>query len=134
MADYTTVAKVGSIKEGTGAAFTVNDRIVAVFLENGEYHAIDDLCPHMAAWLDKARSTAAQDYALAVEILRIRRLIKGYSDTHQRGAAKFDLVVAGVEMVRGQPDAARQVNRLIAAAREDENGTALNTLLAGLSV
>ena len=44
-------SKVGSIEEGTGAAFTVNGRIVAVFLENGEYHAIDDLCPHMGAAL-----------------------------------------------------------------------------------
>ena len=50
-ADYTTVARVGAIAEGTGATYQVGDRLVAVFLQNGEYHAIDDLCPHMGASL-----------------------------------------------------------------------------------
>jgi nitrite reductase (NADH) small subunit len=48
---FTTVAKVGSIPDGQGASFTVNNRIVAVFNTDGEYHAIDDLCPHMGASL-----------------------------------------------------------------------------------
>ncbi len=49
--DYVTVAKVGAIAEGHGGTFTVGDRLVAVFLSGGEYHAIDDLCPHMGASL-----------------------------------------------------------------------------------
>ena len=51
MADFTTVAKVGEIPEGQGAAFAVHGRMVAVFLEQGEYRAIDDFCPHMGASL-----------------------------------------------------------------------------------
>ena len=51
MTDFTTVAKVGAIPEGQGQAFPVNGRMVAVFLENGEYWAIDDFCPHMGASL-----------------------------------------------------------------------------------
>lgn len=51
MPDYITVAKVGSIPDGHGAAFEVHDRIVAVFNDGGQYHAIDDLCPHMGASL-----------------------------------------------------------------------------------
>lgn len=51
MPNFTTVAKVGSIPDGQGASFTVNNRIVAVFNTDGEYHAIDDLCPHMGASL-----------------------------------------------------------------------------------
>jgi nitrite reductase/ring-hydroxylating ferredoxin subunit len=48
MSDFVTVARVGSIPEGTGAAFPVGDRLVAVFnLGSGQYHAIDDVCPHM---------------------------------------------------------------------------------------
>ena len=31
--------------------YTVGERLVAVFLSDGEYHAIDDLCPHMGALL-----------------------------------------------------------------------------------
>jgi nitrite reductase (NADH) small subunit/3-phenylpropionate/trans-cinnamate dioxygenase ferredoxin subunit len=48
---FVTVAKVGSIPEGTGQTFEVGGQLVAVFLSQGEYSAIDDLCPHMGASL-----------------------------------------------------------------------------------
>ena len=51
MTDFTTVAKVGAIPEGEGAAFAVNGRMVAVFNDQGQYEAIDDFCPHMGASL-----------------------------------------------------------------------------------
>ncbi len=51
MNEFTTVAKVGDITEGQGESFVVDGRMVAVFLHKGEYHAIDDLCPHMGASL-----------------------------------------------------------------------------------
>jgi len=49
--DFVTVAKVGAIPEGEGRSFQVGERLVAVFLQRGEYLAIDDLCPHMGATL-----------------------------------------------------------------------------------
>lgn len=49
--DYTTVARVGEIPEGSGRTYTVQGRMVAVFNQQGEYLAIDDLCPHMGASL-----------------------------------------------------------------------------------
>lgn len=51
MSDFTTVARIGDIAEGTGMAFEVNGRMVAVFNDGGRYQAIDDLCPHMGASL-----------------------------------------------------------------------------------
>ena len=51
MAEFVTVAQVGSIAEGQGETFRVGDRLVAVFNESGRYFAIDDLCPHMGASL-----------------------------------------------------------------------------------
>jgi len=51
MSDFITVAKVGDIIEGQGRAYAVNGRMVAVFLQQGEYFAIDDFCPHMGASL-----------------------------------------------------------------------------------
>ena len=51
MSEYTTVAKVGDIAEGQGAVFTIGERMVAVFHSDGQYYAIDDLCPHMGASL-----------------------------------------------------------------------------------
>jgi nitrite reductase/ring-hydroxylating ferredoxin subunit len=49
--DYVTVARVGEIPEGQGQAYTVGDRLVAVFNDGGTYFAIDDFCPHMGASL-----------------------------------------------------------------------------------
>lgn len=49
--DFVTVAKVGAIPEGEGQSFQVGERLVAVFLKDGRYFAIDDLCPHMGASL-----------------------------------------------------------------------------------
>ena len=48
---YVAVAQVGAIPEGTGRAYAVEGRMVAVFNDGGEYFAIDDLCPHMGASL-----------------------------------------------------------------------------------
>ena len=48
---FVTVARVGEIQEGRGRAFPVGKRMVAVFLNAGEYFAIDDFCPHQGASL-----------------------------------------------------------------------------------
>jgi len=51
MSEFITVAKVGDIPEGEGRAFAVEGRMIAVFLREGRYTAIDDMCPHMGASL-----------------------------------------------------------------------------------
>ena len=51
MSEFTTVAKVGSIDDGTGQAFKVGGKMVAVFNCGGQYYAINDFCPHMGASL-----------------------------------------------------------------------------------
>ncbi len=81
---------------------------------------------HLDAWLARVRSCRVRDYALAVEILRCRRLIKGYSDTHARGQSKFDRVMQAVALVEGRPDAADWARRLREAALADEEGKALD--------
>jgi nitrite reductase (NADH) small subunit/3-phenylpropionate/trans-cinnamate dioxygenase ferredoxin subunit len=53
--DFVTVARKGDIPEGTGAAFPVGDRVVAVFNDGGRYFALDDRCPHMGASLAAGR-------------------------------------------------------------------------------
>ena len=80
---------------------------------------------HMERWLALALETARHDRALATEILTCRRLIKGYSDTHSRGAAKFDRVLAALPMLEGRADAADWLRRLREAALRDEKGEAL---------
>ncbi|MGE0757971.1 MAG: Rieske (2Fe-2S) protein [Pirellulaceae bacterium] len=51
MSEFTTVARVGDVPEGEGRAFPVHDWMVAVFLVDGQYYAINDFCPHMGASL-----------------------------------------------------------------------------------
>lgn len=81
---------------------------------------------HLEAWLARAMSQVDRDYALAVEILRCRRLVKGYSDTHARGLSKFDRVMQAIALVQGRDDAADWARRLREAALKDEEGKALD--------
>jgi nitrite reductase (NADH) small subunit/3-phenylpropionate/trans-cinnamate dioxygenase ferredoxin subunit len=46
---FQTVAKVGEIPEGQGRVFEVGGKLIAVFLDEGAYYAIDDACPHQGA-------------------------------------------------------------------------------------
>ncbi len=84
---------------------------------------------HLDAWLAKAQSYEASDYDLAVEVIRCRRLIKGYSDTHARGLSKFDRVLEGIALVADRKDAADWARRLREAALQDEEGNALEGAL-----
>ena len=85
---------------------------------------------HLDAWLATAKTHCETDYSLAVEVLRCRRLIKGYSDTHMRGLTKFDKVMEGIALVAGRQDAADWARRLREAALQDEEGSALDGALA----
>jgi indolepyruvate ferredoxin oxidoreductase beta subunit len=91
-------------------------------------HAVE--LAHLESWLEQVRRYGATDYALAVEVLRCRRLIKGYSDTHVRGLSKFDRVLGGVDEIAGRDDAADWARRLREAALQDEDGAALDGALA----
>jgi indolepyruvate ferredoxin oxidoreductase, beta subunit len=85
---------------------------------------------HRDAWLAHVHAVAARDYALAVELTKTRRLVKGYSDTHARGQSKFDKVMGAARRLEGRSDAADWVRRLREAALRDEAGDALQGALA----
>ena len=85
---------------------------------------------HLSRWLNLALQTQTANYDLAVEIIRCRRLVKGYSDTQARGLSKFDRVIGGIELVKHRPDAADWARRLREAALLDEEGIALDGALA----
>jgi nitrite reductase/ring-hydroxylating ferredoxin subunit len=51
MSEYQTVAQEGEIAEGESRCFPVDGTMVAVFLHEGQYFAINDFCPHMGASL-----------------------------------------------------------------------------------
>jgi indolepyruvate ferredoxin oxidoreductase beta subunit len=84
---------------------------------------------HLERWYSLALDHVAADYALAVEILESRRLIKGYSDTHARAQSKFDRVLSGLDLVKGREDAAQWIRRLREVALKDEKGDMLDGAL-----
>ncbi|MBX3569673.1 MAG: indolepyruvate oxidoreductase subunit beta family protein [Rhizobiaceae bacterium] len=81
---------------------------------------------HAAEWLALARSTRDRDHALGVEVLKCRRLIKGYSDTHARGQSKYDRVLGCLPLLAGREDAADWLRRLREAALADADGATLD--------
>jgi len=85
---------------------------------------------HIHSWLADVSTTVGQDYALAVEMVNCRRLIKGYSDTHERGDSKFARLMDAARRMTGQPDAAGRLARLRDAALRDESGESLQKALA----
>ena len=81
-------------------------------------------------WLKLIGSVAQQNYALAVEIADCQQLVKGYGETHERGAASFDAILADVHVWQRRTDAAERVRTLRAAALADDQGIALSKALA----
>jgi len=81
---------------------------------------------HWQEWLALAERQRAADYALGVEVLKCRRLIKGYSDTHVRGHSKYDRVIGCLPMLAGRPDGADWLRRLRDSALADAEGVALD--------
>jgi len=81
---------------------------------------------HMQGWLDQALGAARRDVALGVELLEARRLVKGYSDTHDAGEGRFSQLMAVAKRLEGRGDAADWVRRLRLAALADAEGRALD--------
>ncbi|MGE0799338.1 MAG: indolepyruvate oxidoreductase subunit beta family protein [Lautropia sp.] len=85
-------------------------------------------------WLALIGEIAPHDRALATEIVRCQRLVKGYGDTHARGLANFTALMEAARALAatGTPDAAAELARLRAAALADESGEALRRARAAL--
>ena len=81
-------------------------------------------------WLGLVRATALTDSAAAAEIAMLPKLIKGYSDTFERGLARYQRISAAVPAVLRAPEASDRIAALRAAALADDKGRALDTLLA----
>jgi len=86
-------------------------------------------------WLTAIIAGTRLDYRLALEICECARLLKGYSDTHERGRARFERIFEQVvePVLAGAQPPAEAADRL-AAAREaalaDPEGASLERALA----
>jgi indolepyruvate ferredoxin oxidoreductase, beta subunit len=88
---------------------------------------------HIDGWLATVKKALDVDVALAVQVLRCRRLVKGYSDTHARGQSKFDRLMAVVPTLVSHPHGARQLELLLEIAVKDETGADLDVALTELA-
>src|SRR6185503_15412010 len=83
-------------------------------------------------WLGRIERLAGTHYALAVELARAQRLVKGYGETHERGWRNFTALVDKLEMLAARSDGAVVLARLQEAALADEEGRTLERELAAL--
>ena len=81
------------------------------------------------AWLKKIIDVAQTNYALATEIALTRTLVKGYSDTHERGRERYDTLMQLLPRITELPDAAATLAKLRKAALADDTGAALNAAI-----
>lgn len=84
------------------------------------------------AWLMRIRDSAST-YDLAVEIAECQRLVKGYSDTHERGLRNYGTIMQFIDREKNRPDLAASVRRLRSAALADEDGQQLDSALRELA-
>ncbi|MHA7872253.1 MAG: indolepyruvate oxidoreductase subunit beta family protein [Hyphococcus sp.] len=84
-------------------------------------------------WLEAIRQEASHNHALASEIARLQRLIKGYGETFERGLGNFNRIMDLLPEVRKQVDPAATLAGLRDAALQDEAGKALALAIRGLS-
>lgn len=87
---------------------------------------------HVNAWLKQAIQAVQVNPKLGHQVLKARRLVKGYSDTHSRGLSKFDRVMTAIDHIIGRDDAANLAKQLIEAALADESGQALDQMIESL--
>ena len=83
-------------------------------------------------WLGWIKDYVVQDYNFACEIAAMQRLLKGYGDTHARGLANYNRIMARIEEVSREAQPAMTLNALRDAALKDEGGAALEKQLAEL--
>jgi indolepyruvate ferredoxin oxidoreductase beta subunit len=90
----------------------------------------------IGAWLESIKSLAAKPggYDAAVELAECQRLVKGYSDTHERGLKNYNSVVGAVQRLADRPDLAATIKRLRTAALADEEGKQLRAALSELGL
>ena len=86
----------------------------------------------IADWTQRIESVGGRDPALALEIARCQKLVRGYGDTHARGWGNFQRLMQAVDRLPPGALSAAALRALRDAALADEDGDALAAALARL--
>ena len=81
-------------------------------------------------WLKNIVELAPTQPALALEVARTQRLVKGYGYTHARGWGNYQRIMAKLPQLQNMPQGAAQLQALSRAALHDDSGQALEQMLA----
>ncbi len=84
----------------------------------------------MGPWLETIHRLSVSHPDLALEVARAQRLVKGYGDTHARGWDSFQRLMALLPVLQGAPHGAQRLQDLSRAALADDDGQALEQLIA----
>jgi indolepyruvate ferredoxin oxidoreductase beta subunit len=87
------------------------------------------------AWLAHVKELAIKPggYDAAVELAECQRLVKGYSDTHERGLKNYGVIADATRRFGDRPDLAAIIKRLRTAALADEEGKQLQAAVNELA-
>jgi indolepyruvate ferredoxin oxidoreductase beta subunit len=80
-------------------------------------------------WLGRIAEAARHNPELAVEVAQCQRLVKGYSETHERGLRNYDTLMGAVRRT-GAGLAPATLRELREAALADEQGDRLRAVMA----
>jgi indolepyruvate ferredoxin oxidoreductase beta subunit len=83
-------------------------------------------------WLKTILDVAKTNYKLAAEIAMTRTLVKGYSDTHERGRARYETLMRMLPQISEAADPAGTLAKLRKAANSDDTGKALDAAIREL--
>jgi indolepyruvate ferredoxin oxidoreductase beta subunit len=81
-------------------------------------------------WISRALAVAPTDQALAIEIVKLQHVLKGYGSTYEHGSESFALLMQAAEDLAGSDGAAARLAELHEAALADEDGAKLKAELA----
>ena len=103
MAEFHTVCKVSELPEGEGKTVEVANKLVAVFRVGDQFHAIDDVCPHMGAslsdgWVENGVVTCPLHY------WRFRLADGAWADNPKVKTGCYAVHVEGEEIQLELPD------------------------------
>ncbi len=86
------------------------------------------------AWLAAIEGLLDTDPALALELIRNQRLVKGYADTHARGLGNYQRLFGLLPALRARAGAAAVMAALREAALADEQGDKLGATIASFGL
>ena len=81
-------------------------------------------------WINRALVVAPTDQALAIEIVKLQHVLKGYGSTYEHGGESFAFLMAAADTLEGTADAGPRLAELHEAALADESGDKLQEELA----